>query len=114
MRDIFSIQGLCFSFYNSLTLLFSEIEGRFYGGGVLELTPSEFKGLPICYGEPTSQEFNHFENAFPSSRAVSEPDFSYGDNWIRHRLQMSTSDMVRIQNALEIVRSHRVRHGQSS
>lgn len=37
------------SFYNSLTLLFAELAGRFYGGGVLELTPSEFRSLPIPY-----------------------------------------------------------------
>ncbi len=29
-----TMRGICYSFYNSLTLLMSEIEGRFYGGGV--------------------------------------------------------------------------------
>lgn len=41
--------SLVYSFYNSLTLAMAEIQGRSYGGGVLELTPSEFKSLPLPY-----------------------------------------------------------------
>jgi adenine-specific DNA-methyltransferase len=37
--------GTCF--HNSLTMAFAEITGRSYGGGVLELMPSEAEGLPI-------------------------------------------------------------------
>lgn len=40
---------LCVSFHNSLTFAFSEIMGRSYGGGVLELEPTEAEGLPIPY-----------------------------------------------------------------
>ncbi len=36
-----------FIFHNSLTLAFSEIFGRSYGGGVLELMPTEAEKLPI-------------------------------------------------------------------
>ena len=41
------MRGICYSFYNSLTLLYAEIAGRFYGGGVLELSPKEFRSLPF-------------------------------------------------------------------
>jgi adenine-specific DNA-methyltransferase len=50
MKEDYDLNSLIFSFYNTLTLLMSEIEGRYYGGGVLELIPSEFKKLPIPYG----------------------------------------------------------------
>ena len=53
MQDKWNVKDLCFSFYNSLTLLFAEIEGRFYGGGVLELTPEEFRGLPLAMLKPS-------------------------------------------------------------
>ena len=36
-----------FSFLNSLTFLFAELLGRHYGGGVLELVPSEVENLQI-------------------------------------------------------------------
>lgn len=38
-----------FSFYNSLTLAHCEFLGRYYGGGVSELIPKEFKQLPMPY-----------------------------------------------------------------
>lgn len=53
----YDITSLIFSFYNSLTLIFSELNGRYYGGGVLELTPNEFKNLPIPYLEITQGDF---------------------------------------------------------
>lgn len=37
------------SFYNSLSLAFSEIVGRSYGGGVLELMPSEVERILLPY-----------------------------------------------------------------
>ena len=44
------------SFYNSLSLAFSEISGRSYGGGVLELMPSEVEQILLPY-QKISQSF---------------------------------------------------------
>jgi len=52
-------QSLSFSFVNSLTALSAEIEGRHYGGGVLELVPSEIERLLIP--EPTGTEEDVYE-----------------------------------------------------
>ncbi|MBI3322276.1 MAG: class I SAM-dependent methyltransferase [Candidatus Omnitrophica bacterium] len=41
-REIFAT-----AFLNSMTFAFSEVMGRSYGGGVLELEPKEAEGLPI-------------------------------------------------------------------
>ena len=40
-----SADALVYGFYNSLTALSAELEGRHYGGGVLELVPSEIEKL---------------------------------------------------------------------
>ncbi len=60
------VDSLVYSFYNSLTLALAELGGRFYGGGVLELTPNEFKSISIPYvsidKERSSIFFNRFEN----------------------------------------------------
>ena len=45
-------QGLVYGFFNSLTALSAELEGRHYGGGVLELVPSEIEKLLL----PTSED----------------------------------------------------------
>lgn len=49
MREGYDIKNLTFSFYNTFTFIYAELTGRYYGGGVLELTPNEFKELPIPY-----------------------------------------------------------------
>lgn len=45
-------ESLVFGFVNSLTALTCELEGRHYGGGVLELVPSEIERLlvPLVHG----------------------------------------------------------------
>lgn len=42
-------ESMAFCFYNSLTLTQCEFYGRYYAGGVCELTPSEFKRLSVPY-----------------------------------------------------------------
>jgi len=62
MKKKFDIKNLVFSFYNSLTFVLAELEGRFYGGGVLELTPNEFKSLSIPYCDNiTDEQFNSLD-----------------------------------------------------
>lgn len=60
MNENYNIDGLVYSFYNSLTIVFAELQGRYYGGGVLELTPNEFKELPLPYVEIESTEFKEY------------------------------------------------------
>lgn len=110
MNSEYSIQGLCYSFYNSLTMLFAEIDGRFYGGGVLELTPSEFKNLPIAYQEPSEQEFAIFAKKILKSENFTDLPIQFGDRWMGQKLNLSDQDMKRIQEALRTTRNYRLRH----
>ncbi len=50
-------EALVAGFVNSLTLVSAELEGRHYGGGVLELVPSEIERLPVpkLPGDPRSR-----------------------------------------------------------
>jgi len=67
MRDNYSIDSFVYSFYNSLTIIFAELEGRYYGGGVLELTPNEFKKLPLPYMKIDSNKFSKFVKDFETN-----------------------------------------------
>ncbi len=61
------------SFHNSLTLLTVELEGRSFGGGVLEIVPSEIARLlvplPVSFGKHLSRLDRTCRNA-----STSEPD----------------------------------------
>ncbi|TPM30868.1 hypothetical protein [Mesorhizobium sp. B2-3-4] len=106
-----TIRGICYSFYNSLTFLFAEMDGRFYGGGVLELSPVEFRNLPLAYHEPTDEEFAAFLEVHRSGDVDAMLDF--GDGWLARKLQLSPSNLDELRQAWSSVRSHRLRHGRS-
>lgn len=72
MLDGFNIHSLVHSFYNSLTLSLAELKGRFYGGGVLELTPNEFKSIPIPYTEIALSEFEEFTDRFEHKTSIDD------------------------------------------
>jgi adenine-specific DNA-methyltransferase len=72
MRNGFKIENLIYSFYNSLTLAFAELYGRYYGGGVLELTPNEFKILPVPYLDLTEGNYNSFVVDFKNKNSIAE------------------------------------------
>ena len=72
MNGEHNINHLIYSFYNSLTLVFSELEGRYYGGGVLELTPMEFKKLPMPILATTDKEFESFAKSFEKKSRIDD------------------------------------------
>ncbi|MCB0167726.1 MAG: N-6 DNA methylase [Anaerolineae bacterium] len=71
-RGEFDINSFIYSFYNSLTLVFCEINGRYYGDGVLELTPQEFRNLPIPYKSISGEQFHTFNKAFAKSKSIEQ------------------------------------------
>ncbi len=68
----FNVKSLIYSFYNSVSLVYAELNGRFYGGGVLEITPNEFRNLPIPYTAVTDREFSSFEMSFKRKNSIDD------------------------------------------
>ena len=58
------------SFYNSLSLAFSEITGRSYGGGVLELMPSETKQILLPYLEENADMFLSIDKMMRQKKSI--------------------------------------------
>lgn len=110
MANGYAIRDLCFSFYNSITLLFAEVDGRSYFSGVLELTPSEFRGLPLHLMTPTTEEFTALETAFSDGGRGHEEVCAVGDRRLCEELGIPDSDMSRIRQGLRTLRRHRRRH----
>jgi adenine-specific DNA-methyltransferase len=57
-------EALVFAFINSLTCLTAELEGRHYGGGVLELVPSEIERLLIPVVDCAPEQLIAADQAF--------------------------------------------------
>lgn len=70
MYDGYEAESLVYSYYNSLTLAFSEVLGRSYAGGVLELTPNEFRTIPIVFKQADDKLFNQFGSTFSGKSTI--------------------------------------------
>jgi len=70
MKNGYDIESFIYSFYNSLTLTLAELEGRYYGGGVLELVPSEFKNLALPYLKISKKEFSNYRKQFEKKKNI--------------------------------------------
>ena len=105
-------KSICFSFYNTMTLAFSEIEGRFYGGGVLELTPREFRSLPLSLHKPTKADFDEFRHLHDRGGDITSDVSVFGDRMLANDLSLSTFEVGLLQSSWEKLRNHRLRHGR--
>ena len=81
MKTGFDLSSFIYSFYNTLTIVCSELFGRYYGGGVLELIPSEFKRLPIPYVAINEKIFQQFYNRAKKAANITEI-LQENDNYI--------------------------------
>jgi adenine-specific DNA-methyltransferase len=89
MKNEYSIESLTFSFYNTLTFVISELEGRFYGGGVLELTPTEFKNLYIPYVNlSSSNELEELNIMFKTKKSIIDI-LNYTDSIVLKELELT-------------------------
>ena len=96
IKNGFELSGFIFSFYNSLTLAFAELEGRYYGGGVLELTPNEFRVLPVPYVLP--EDFEQYKQDFKDKQSIEELLERYNYKILNTSLGLSQLEIDRIES----------------
>lgn len=92
MKDGFDTTSLICSFYNSLTLVYSELYGRHYGGGVLELTPSEFKNLPLPYFSVSIDEYDEIVSKYKFEENLLTL-VKKNDQMIMHKYSINENEM---------------------
>ncbi|QUH28822.1 Eco57I restriction-modification methylase domain-containing protein [Vallitalea guaymasensis] len=71
-KEGIDLRKLAFCFYNSLTMTMCEYNGRFYGGGVCELTPSEFRNLPFPQGDVSIEDIKYLDYLIRKGRSIEE------------------------------------------
>lgn len=60
------------SYYNSLSFVFAEIQGRNFGGGCLELMPSEVGGIRLPYRKENAAIFDHIDEMLRDKKSADE------------------------------------------
>ena len=109
MRNSYNLNSFIYSFYNTLTLLFTELDGRYYGGGVLELIPSEFKKLPIPYNLISNTQFKdfttNFENKSNIEQILQQNDF----NILNPTLGINNEDLLKLTEIRNKLKNKRLR-----
>lgn len=97
------------SFVNSLTVLCAELEGRHYGGGVLELVPSEIEELLVPLVEFSEEELEAVDDQF---RKGEKPQniLKRQDRKVLGKLGLSRSDQATLRNAWLRLRNRRQRN----
>ncbi len=108
MKDDHTIENLIYSFYNSLSLCFAEMEGRYYGGGVLELTPKEFKKIPVPYKEITDSKFKTYTSSFEDKSTIIDV-LEKNDSQVLAGLSLTNDDVYKIQSIRQKLIDKRLR-----
>lgn len=70
LNSVYDKESMAFCFYNSLTLTQCEFYGRYYAGGVSELTPSEFKRLAIPYRKINKDDIKRLSEMFKENEDI--------------------------------------------
>lgn len=109
--DSTDANSLVICFLNTLTALSAELEGRHYGGGVLELVPSEIDHLKVPYITIPNGDIYEL-NAFVKHHSVDEI-LQQQDSFIFSALGVNEDDVKTLQNALIRIKERRQRITES-
>lgn len=95
------------SFVNPLTALSAELEGRTYGGGVLELVPSEIERLLIPVSDQIELDLNELDKMIRHG-SMQDAIQNYGQK-ILHSIGLTHSEIEMIFNAWIQLKNRRQR-----
>lgn len=87
------------SYYNSLSFAFAEILGRNFGGGCLELMPSEVGGIYLPYREENEEIFDTLDRML-RKKANADEILDYTDEIILHQGMGLSMDEIRLARSI--------------
>jgi adenine-specific DNA-methyltransferase len=106
MQPKADVKRLAVAAYNSLTFAFSEVVGRSYGGGVLELEPREARQLPIPYEFADRSMLSELDALIRDGRGDDALDYC-DDVLLRKGLGLSQRQVGQLRRIWERLRDRR-------
>lgn len=104
--------ALTASYYNSLSLAFSEISGRSHGGGVLELMPSEVEDILIPYDIKNAELLPIIEKSIRSKDSFEKLLVSMDKIMLEDRLGLSSYEIKVLNNIWNKLLNRRLNRGK--
>lgn len=107
-KDAFAV-----SFYNSVSFAFAEIFGRSYGGGVLEILPSEAEKILLPYSPHNKKIYEKVDGMLKEDLPIEDIlDFTDQELLIKPKI-ISSSQSKQFREIWENLRDRRLNRGKS-
>jgi adenine-specific DNA-methyltransferase len=103
---------LAASFHSSLTFAFAELFGRSYGGGVLELEPTEAERLPVAYSKAAEGSYGRVDSLLRAG--VIPAAAQETDKLIHRELGLAVESMELLNSIWIRLRDRRLGRGRPS
>lgn len=107
MRNGDSVEQVCCAFINSLSFAWSEICGRSYGGGVLELEPREAEEIPVPYNAGIQLDYKYIENSLKTKEIDLVLDYVDQELLVK-TLNYTAKDVKLLRSAWKTLRDRRI------
>jgi adenine-specific DNA-methyltransferase len=95
------------AFLNSLTFAFTEVLGRSYGGGVLELEPREAEKLPLPLLGAEALDLNKINDLLLAGKIIEVLDMT-DKQLLQDGLGLTASDSKTLRSIWEKLRDRRI------
>lgn len=109
-----NIKSFTASYYNSLSLAFSEICGRSHGGGVLELMPNEVEEILLPYESGNGYLLDQIDEMIRKKLEITEILRITDKEILKLNYGFSYSDIQLMQNIWQKLLNRRISRGKSS
>lgn len=106
------IKALTASYYNSLSLAFSEICGRSHGGGVLELMPNEVEEILLPYNSNNAELLPEIDKMIRAKKNISEILKLTNQKILKENFGFSNSDIELAHKIWKKLSNRRLNRGK--
>ena len=112
VKEDINLEALTSSYYNSISLAFSEICGRSHGGGVLELMPNEVEEILLPYDENNDKLLPIIDKMIREKRDISKILEITNEKILKSNLGFSKEDIALADKIWKKLSTRRLNRGK--